>query len=456
MIDLGSSSTIYRELNGSLDKIVAGSFCHLFTENGKALFDFSGGPCVSSLGHSNHDVKMAIINQLHSVPYVYSGFWGTNASENLGALLKEEFERTWPGWFGKVSFACSGNEAVDFACRLASQYWIESGTPKTVIAARKYGFHGTNLLTSAITDDYGRYIQMVPWYFNAREHYLMWLPGYIDDYGDDHAKLIAERALLLQIRNEIVRANNAGKPISALILEPVGGPPVGAAVPSRIYLQGLRRICDENDVLLIFDEVLCGSGRVGEFTAAQHFDVRPDIIVLGKGITSGYIPLSAIVLSERVVAKIRDNSGVTMIGTTYLNHPVAAAAAVATLTYMKDNNVIQSVREYGGDVLFYLRQSFADVDFVKKVRGLGYLWGIQLWNPETLSAFPPQIEMHKRVRKALYAAGIITYSKGQTVDGLNDYIMLSPPYEADVSMLIEQIDKIKYVLSSFNWKELVK
>lgn len=453
-IDLEQSSTIYRELRGTIDEIT-GSEDRFFlrTKSGRKLFDFSGGPCVSALGHSNAEVVSAIHEQLNRIPYVYSGFWGTEGSEHLGDFLRAKFDATWSGWFGKVSFACSGNEAVDFACRLASQYFIEQGQPRHVIATRKYSFHGTNLLTSAITDDYGRYIQMVPWYDACRSEYALMLPGH-PGVAPGQDQQAFEIGLLETYERMLQHRFDMGDRIAAMILEPVGGPPVGAAVPTRTYIEGLRRLCDKFSMLLIFDEVLCGCGRIGSFTAAQYYDVQPDIICLGKALTSGYLPLSAVVLSKKVVDGIAAGTGVTMIGTTYLNHPTSIAAGLACMSYMESNDLFDGCMGKGNTFKQILANALKPIPYVKQVHGLGFLWGVQLSKPDG-TPFDPRFEVHKRVRKALYEAGIVTYSKGQTVDGAEDYIIFSPPYEVPHSVMIPQIEIVDNTFRQFNWKEVL-
>jgi adenosylmethionine-8-amino-7-oxononanoate aminotransferase len=445
-VDLGKSSTIYRELEGKIDKIVQGKGPYLYTDDGRVLFDLSGGPCVTSLGHSNFQLIEAVSNQLRTVPYVYSGFWGNDPAEQLGDLIRNEFEETWPGWFGKVAFACAGNEAVDFACRIAAQYHIENGEPRRHFAARKYAFHGVGLLSSALTDDYGRYMLMTAWYSKTREEYLRRLPGYHGNF-ENGAVEVYESELLEQTEQIIATSFKNADPIAGLILEPVGGPPVGCAAPTKKYLQGLREICNRWGILLIFDEVLCGSGRVGAFTAGQIFDVPPDIVILGKGLTSGYIPLSAIVVSNKVLYPIRQGSKVLMTGTTYFDHATACACGVATMKYLRDHHLYKKVHDDGEQMLHYMAQELSKIPIVKMVHGAGFLWGVQLARPDGTPWYPT-MQMHKVVRQALYDARIVCYSKGQTVDGRNDYLIFAPPFETSLGKLKLVIDEVATVLNT--------
>lgn len=440
-INLEKSNTIYRELHGEIDRIESAFQSQLVVSDTptKMLFDFSGGPCVTSLGHSNDELKDSIRQQLLEVPYVYSGFWGTHASEELGDLLKEEFEATWPGWFGKAAFACSGNEGVEFALRIAAQYWLERGEDKHMFGVRKSSFHGVSLLTSAITDDYGRYTLMTPFYKKARKGYVVRLPGYsrFDVSKFSEETIIKSTELLIEKHK---------KDLAAVIIETVGGPPVGAYPPSRKYLASLRKACNKHKVLLIFDEVLCGSGRVGAFTAGQLFDVQPDIVVLGKGITSGYVPLSAVVVSSKIINTISKKSGVMMVGTTYFDHPTLCACAVATLKYLKKHRLIEKVSREGFNLQIVLEQELSSIPIVKNVTGKGFLIGIELTKPDG-KFFAPELQVHKMVRSALYDAGIVTYSKGQTINGKGDFVILAPPFTTEYAFLLEKAREMAYPIA---------
>ncbi len=445
MVDVASSPTLNRKLVGEMDIVVDGYGPFLETKDGRVLFDFAGGPCVASLGYSSKIIRNAISEQNSELNYAYSGMHFTDVSLEAGDEVKWQFDQTWPYWFGKVTFPCSGNEAVEWACRIAAQYWLELGRTKTVIAARDYAFHGTSLLTSALSDDFGRYEMMFPWYDDARSAYVLRVPGYPDNNVDDSSILQRTKDLLFDsIHN--------GNPVAALIVEPMGGPPVGCTVPSREYLQGLRDICDKLHVLLIFDELLCGCGRVGVFTVGQYFDVKPDIVILGKGLTSGYVPLSAVVLSQKIVDVLTKGSGVALVGTTYANHTLGCAAAAASLRFLRESRIISHVKTHGAWLKKILNDNLDAVDIVYDIRGLGYLYGIELRDPQG-NYFPSNLAVHQQVKEALYNAGIIVYSKGQTIringEFVGDFIVLAPYFLTDTNVLNEQLKKLADVLTNF-------
>lgn len=419
MIDLKASPTVYRTLNGSIEHFAEAQAFHLRTADGRWLLDLSGGPGVSCLGHNNLAVKQAMIEQVIAMPYAFASVFGTDASEALGLQLKIAFE-TWPGWFGKALFVCGGGEAVDLACKLAVQYWAERKQRRTIFAARKYAFHGIGMFTSGLSDTFGRFKMMNFLHQVAAAEFTVRLPGYLGyEEEDDEA---------VRLKTEEVLSKFKGS-LAATIVEPLGGPPVGMGTPSMGHLWGLRELCDLHDTLLIFDEVFSGAGRTGHFTAAQMYDVQPDILILGKGITGGYAPLSAIVLSNRVVSEIEQGSGLISVGTTYTAHTVSCAAGAAALRYMRDQGLVALVKTRNNELQLILQQELTSIcPVVYRVRGVGFALGVELRHPGG-ECFEPEVQFHARVRKRAQELGVIVYSKGQTVEGARDYITVTPPYE---------------------------
>lgn len=446
-IDCQQSKVIYRKFHGSMDVVTGGAGHYLFFDDGKKRLDLSSGPCTSSLGHSNVPVIAAIKSQLDKIPFAFSGFWATEQSEKLGELIYGEFERTWPGWFGKVLFLCAGGEAVDLTCKLVSQYWAEGGEQRHVVGAREFGFHGVGTLTAALSGDYPRYEIMAHYHRSIRNNYVIRLPGYVgwEWTGKSLIHNKYETDLLLETDKEIGDGEGS---LAAVIVETVGGPPVGAAAPSRYYLEGLRKICDQHDTLLVFDEILCGVGRCGAFTAAQLYGIKPDILLLGKGLTAGYIPLSAICISKRVVNRLVGGSGMVSFGTTYSAHTTACAAGAATLKYLRNHDLYNVVFERRPYLKSKLEDYLENLPMVFAIRGRGYLWGIEFCDPERKTPFKPEVEFHLRVRKEAYKYGLVTYSKGQTVDGWNDYLIVAPPFEMSQDTLVEAWSTLRKAIVS--------
>lgn len=229
---------------------------------------------------------------------------------------------------------------------------------------------------------------------------------------------------------------------AAVIIEPVGGPTIAAYPDPRWYLSQLQKACDETDTLLIFDEILCGSGRCGEISVAAKYGVWPDIVLLGKGLSAGYQPVSAIVLSKRVVDRMSAGSGRLMFGTSHGAHSMGCAAVEATLDYIEDNELCASVSANHDHWLFgELVASMKDVPIVRRVSGMGYLLGISLAKPSGVP-FHALDETHAEARKLIRDAGVIVYTKGQTMRGLGDFITIAPPFEMPQHMIRDGIDRV--------------
>lgn len=412
------SKVIYRSMSEDLPTIVKGHGHWIETHDGRHLLDYSSGPCCFSLGHSNEYVKQAIGIQMQEFPSAFSGFWRSYAAERAGEMLYQKFTEAKPGWFGGVIFQSAGGEAVDFACKLASQYHLEGGELRTKIAAREHSFHGVGLLPFSLSGFYPRYDIIEPYQSAIRARYVVRVPHTITSLGEGEA--LTRTRMILEREQE---------KLAALIIEPVGGPPVGAYKETGTYLTGLRKLCDQLDILLIFDEILCGSGRCGYLSVAEHYDVWPDICLLGKGLSAGYQPVSAIIVSQKVRDRIKAGTGALTWGTTYAAHSMGCAAVAATLAYLDQQNLYAWVQQKGAELQSTLEHDLADLPFVKAIRGMGYLRGIVLMDPETGKPFPAGLEFHKRARKAIYEQDVVVYTKGQTVNGEGDFIIVAPPLQ---------------------------
>ena len=409
------SKVIYRAIDEQKPTIINSKGCWLFPPQGGSLLDMSGSACFSSLGYSNIEVIEAITDQLNVIPYAFSGYWATETAERAAELIAASFDKANPGWFGKCIFLQTGGEAVDLACKLAAQYHLEGGKHKFDILTRDYSFHGTALLPFSLSGEYPRY-RLIEEYHKALLEYFIWhIPH---PYNNTEALKITKEQY------------NAREYNGAMIIEPVSGPPLGTYVETKEYMQGLRNICDEQDMLLIYDEVLCGAGRCGYMSTAEMYGVWPDITILGKGISAGYQPVSVICLSEKVVDRIRKGSGRLMFGTTYSSHTAGCAAVEATINYINKHELLRNIR---GPLSYsykeMLKETLEDIPCIKEIRGTGFLWGVEFHNPETGESFNPELEFYAKARNAVMECGAVVYAKGGTVCGKGDFMTIAPPFE---------------------------
>ena len=283
--------------------IVSAKDCTLVDDQGKQYIDAMASLWLCQIGHGNAKVINAIKDQLdHLQTYnTFDPFTNPTAAEAAEAI-----RRVSPHPNGRVFLGCSGSEAVDTALKLSRMFHQRRGdADRQIIVRRTAGYHGVNVGGTSVQ--------------GIEPNRVGWgdlLPHVIEIPNDD----IEEAASLFA---------QHGSRIAAVICEPVQGAG-GVITPPDGYLPGLRRLCDQHGSLLIFDEVICGFGRTGQWFASQTFDVTPDMLTFAKGVTSGYLPLSGVIVSEELNEEmISDETAKLMHGYTYSGHPTAAAAAIA-------------------------------------------------------------------------------------------------------------------------------
>lgn len=348
--ETGLSTAEIKELNNAHiintygDRALAltrGSGVHLWDADGKEYLDFFAGIAVANLGHCHPAVTQAIQDQAAKLIHV-SNLYYIEPQAHLAQILANNcFAHKW--------FFCNGGaEANEAALKLARRYWAKKGTPKPGIIAAEKSFHGRTLATVTLTGQ--------PKYHEGFEPLL---PGvsYVP-------------------YNDIEALANAVKPeTGAIILEPIQGEG-GVNVPDDNYLSQARALCDEKGILLIFDEVQTGLGRTGKLFAYEHSGVTPDIITLAKGLGNG-VPIGAMGCTVEAATGFDVGSHACTFG----GNPLSAAAAVATLTTILDDKVVENAAEVGEYMQAKLRTLAEEFDSITEVRGKGLMIGLALSVP---------------------------------------------------------------------------
>lgn len=425
------SAVIYRQTSRDVPLIGGGNDCYLYDTDGKRYLDFASSACTASLGHSNKRVLAEMQAQMKNAPNIFSGIFGSPIAEMAGRSIEAAFNDEKPGWFSRVIFQQGGGEAVDLALRLAYQYQCEAGkSDRDMIGTRSHSFHGVLTLNRAISGYYPRY--------KLTERFAM---GLFEDQVIDLDHPLTSPGWEASI-SIIARDWDT---IGAIIVEPQGGPATGCYVDNSADLRVLRDICDAHDIILIFDEVLCGAGRCGYMSVAAHHDVWPDICILGKGISSGYQPVSAICMSQKVAARLRGGSGSLEFGTTYSAHPIGCAAVYGALEYMREKALFQRVRTQALGLSGLIEAELLPIDGVSAIRGMGYLIGVEI-APKYGNYFNPDLEVHKRIREAAFREGLLIYSKGGTIEGAGDFLTIAPPFEIERAEIEEALPILKRVI----------
>ncbi|HKC38192.1 MAG TPA: aminotransferase class III-fold pyridoxal phosphate-dependent enzyme [Gemmatimonadales bacterium] len=414
------SHVFYRKLGHDYPKIVRGEGCWLIDERGKRYLDAVGGAYVANLGHSNPEIAEAIAEQGRQFGYLSGTMFTHGPVEELAAEIAE----TLPGDLSKLYFLCSGSEAVEAALKLARQYWVERGRPaKNRIIALAPGYHGSTLLALSASAREAYKAMFRPWLVDV--HRIPAPYPYRCECGGRSATCPVCSGSVLE---EAITRLGADQ-VAAFIAEPVGGSSTGASTPRPEYFARVREICNRHDVLLIADEVLVGVGRTGTWWAMEPYGVAPDIMTLGKGISGGYAALSAIAAPARIVDTVANGSGAFMHAQTFSHHPVACAAGVATIRYLKEHKLVERCAKMG-QVLHERLAPLAQLPHVGDVRGRGLLAGIEFVEDKASRApFPRAARFAESFAEAALDAGLTVWPNVGHADGTSgDLAMIAPPF----------------------------
>ncbi len=386
--------------------------CTLHLDDGRTLIDAGGGAVAVNIGHGRSEVAEAVAEATRRVSYVLPP-WATEERVALAEVLRK---RWLPEGLTRVGFTSGGSESVDTAVRLALAHHATSGRPeRRKVVGRETSYHGLTMTALAVGGHRDRR--------SLFEHALA-----------DHPKMSMADAEDL----EKVLWDEGPETVAAVIAEPVVGASAGALVPPDGWWSDVRSLCDEHGVLLIADEVMTGFGRTGKRFGVDHWDVVPDVLVGGKGLSGGYAPLGGVYATEAVVAPIAA-SGEGLMFFTYSAHSATCAAGLATLRILEDEDLVAASAAKGADLLGRLA-GLAAPPAVTEVRGLGLMVGIEL-------AGGPGSGLAGAVVAEAMARGAWVYPAG---DGnLPDALLLGPPFtitdgEMDevVRIVTESVDAV--------------
>lgn len=238
--------------------------------------------------------------------------------------------------------------------------------------------------------------------------------------------------------------------IIAFLAETVVGATAGAVPPAGDYLKHVREICDRHGILLILDEVMCGSGRTGTFLSCEQDSVVPDIVTLGKGLGAGYQPIGAVICTSDVYDAVARGSGALKHGQTYNAHPVGCAAGLAVQRVIARDGLLERVKEAGDRLAALLNSRFGNHPNIGDIRGRGLLLAMELVaDRETKAPFDPALALHQRAKADAFERGLLIYPGGGTIDGRSgDHILLAPPYNVTDDELDLIVDLLSQTVES--------
>jgi putrescine---pyruvate transaminase len=384
---------------------------HLIDSEGNRLLDaFAGLWCVN-VGYGRKELAKAAYEQMLQLPY-YNTFFKTSTppAVELGGILA----RLAPNNLRHVFYGLSGSDANDTIARMVRQYWNLVGRPaKKTIISRVNGYHGSTMVAASL----GGMSYM-------HQHADLPLPGFVHIpqpywYGEG-GDLSPEEFGLKAARELEKKILELGpERCAAFIGEPIQGAG-GVIMPPATYWPEIQRICRQYDLLLIADEVICGFGRTGRWFASELYDIKADFMTLAKGLTSGYVPLSAAMIGDRV-ADVLIASGEFDHGFTYSGHPVSCAVAIENIRILKEEKLVERVHGETGPYLEKRLEELLDHPLVGEVRLKGFIGAIELVkDKKTRAAYQPQGEVGTICRDHCFAIGLV-------MRATRDTMLISPP-----------------------------
>lgn len=354
--------------NDALPIIERAEGCYLYDTDGVEYLDGLAGLFCVNIGHGRPDLSNAAAKQMNKL--AYSTNWGFAHPPAIEAA--EMIAGFAPGDLSETFFVSSGSEAVESAIKFARNYHLARGDEgRYKVISRNWAYHGTTLGALSVTGIPKFRDPYLPMLWDGTRH-VSNTRECTSPVGTPAAELSCVQAI-----EEMILAEGP-ETISMVIGEPVqnGG---GALVPPNGYWQELRRICDRYGVLLVADEVICSFGRFGHWFASERLDVVPDMITFAKGVTSAYQPLGGVVIRGQLVEELFDSPmGSYVHGSTFGGHPVATAVAVANMTAMRDEGVLQHVLDNEGYFTEQLQAMGNAHRSVREVRGTGYFYAVDL------------------------------------------------------------------------------
>jgi len=445
----GSSRVLHRSLRETPPKAIGGEGVWLIAEDGRKVLDASGGAAVSCLGHQHPRVLEAMAKQASELAYAHTAFFSSEPAENLAEMLVGQE----PGGLAYAYFVSGGSEAIEASIKLARQYFVERGEPqRRHFIARRQSYHGNTLGALAAGGNAWRREPYAPLLSSAFSHVTPAFAYHEKRDDEQDADFVARLAAELEAEFQRLGPDT----VAAFIVEPVVGATAGCVTAPEGYFRAVREICDRHGALLILDEVMCGMGRTGTTHAWEQEGIAPDIQAIAKGLGGGYQPIGAMLARGAIIDTIRAGSGAFQHGHTYLAHPLACAAALEVQQVIRDEHLLDRVKERGRQLEQRLTERFGNHRHVGDIRGRGLFWAIELVADRARrTPFDPALKLNQKIKAAAFANGLGCYPSGGTIDGRRgDHVMLAPPYIAtpdEIDLIVGKLGSaVDVVLRSIN------
>ncbi len=424
--------------------MVEGQGVHVRDDTGKQYLDAMAGLWCVNAGYGRQEIADAISSQSRRLPYYHTFLSMTNEP---AARLADRLISLAPGSMSKVFFGSSGSDTNDTQVKIVWYYHNVLGKPgKKKIIARQRAYHGSTLAgasMSGMPHMHGAFDLPLDRFIHVDQ------PHYWRHASAGQTELEYSAELASELEDCIVR--NGPETIAAFIAEPVQGA-AGVIPPPEGYFEAIVPILRKHDILFIADEVICGFGRLGQWWGSDVFGLKPDLMSTAKGLTSGYVPMSACLISERVWEVLREGSaqyGPFAHGYTYSGHPVAAAAAHANLDVIEGDGLVENAAGVGAYLQQNLREAFADHPLVGEVRGLGLIAAIELVkDKETKTPFDASVAVARRLHELLMEEGLICRPMFESVGFSPPLILTTDNVDSIVEMFSSGLEKLTVELTA--------
>ncbi|KAL4783720.1 pyridoxal phosphate-dependent transferase [Aspergillus varians] len=437
-------SVLYTKIDHRPPEIVRSQGNYLETSDGRRIFDASGGAAVACLGHNEPRVKQAIMAQLDQTAYVYSPFFTVPAAEEIATFLTD----STGGAMSKVFIVSSGTEAIEAALKMARQYFTELPEPqfqRTRFIARRQSYHGNTLGSLAAGGHKGRRAIFEPILATNTSHISPCYPYRDMEEGESPEEYVSR--LATELENEFQRVGP--DTVCAFIAETMSGTTLGCVPAIPGYFKAMKEVCDRHGALLVLDEVMSGMGRTGTLHAWEQEDVVPDLQTIAKGLGAGFAPIGALLVGSRVADALTQGTGSFTHSQTYQGHPVACATACAVQRIIKDDNLLENVREQGDYLGQLLKDRLSGHKNIGDIRGRGLFWALEFVKDKTTKEpFPVKEGVAQKVHlTGLQKEHGVSVIPGVGVaDGKNgDIVQIAPAYNvsrAEIEWIVERMEGV--------------
>ena len=404
--------------------IIEAKGVYLKTHHWKTQIDGSSGLFCNPLGHGRREITEAVTKQLEKLDYVQPFQQGFGGSFELATRISKHT----PGDLNKIFYTICGSSAVETAIKIAIAYHRAKGDGKRFrFIGRERAYHGMNIGATSV----GGMIH------NVKTFASVLMPGVLHmrhTHLPEHKFVSGQPETGAELANDLERIceNFGGENIAACIVEPVAGS-TGCLVPPKGYLQKLREICDKHGILLIFDEVICGWGRMGSVFASQEFGVVPDMMTMAKATTNGAVPMGVVACKEEIYDAVMDASPLGTVelfhGYTYSGIPVSVAAALAVQDIFEKDDIFNRVKEL---VPYFQKSIFSlkDLESVANIRGQGLMAGIDM-------------KLNTKPGKAGFETFKACYEAGVNFKATGDCLIIAPQFICEKKHIDEIVDKVR-------------